>query len=133
MRVPWSGYGHDAQHNATAAFPAQPINRILWQTPLEYALHLDQDIAGATGLPVGERDAACNCLTLTYTKVLSATDLSYTVEAADDPGGPWNITGITQSIIDATTLTLTILASDAGNTFSATGERFLHLKVTRLP
>jgi hypothetical protein len=100
---------------------------------LEYALHLDPNSASVTGLPIPELDPTCGCLTLAYTKVLAATDLSYTVEGADDPGGPWNSAGITESIIDGDTLTLTIRASDAANPFAIIGKRFLHLKVTRSP
>ena len=100
---------------------------------LEYALHSDPGVASTAGLPVGEGDTGCDCLTLTYTKVLAATDLSYTVEGADDPGGSWSSAGITESIVDADTLTLTIRASDTGNPFSTTGKRFLHLRINRSP
>jgi len=100
---------------------------------LEYALHLDPNTADAGGLPTPQIDLACGCLALEYTKVIDASDLSYTVEGADDPGGPWNPVGITESIIDAGTLTLTIRASDAANPFAMASKRFVHLKVTRTP
>ncbi|HEX2746796.1 MAG TPA: hypothetical protein VHM91_02260, partial [Verrucomicrobiales bacterium] len=32
---PWSGYGHDPQHTGISRFPSQPMNRILWQTPVD--------------------------------------------------------------------------------------------------
>jgi hypothetical protein len=35
FRFPWSGYGHDAQHDAIASVASQPLNRILWQTPVD--------------------------------------------------------------------------------------------------
>ncbi|HUK83572.1 MAG TPA: hypothetical protein VLZ12_13180 [Verrucomicrobiae bacterium] len=35
MRTPWSGYGHDPQHNVISPVPSQPLNRILWQTPVD--------------------------------------------------------------------------------------------------
>jgi hypothetical protein len=35
IRIPWSGYGHDAQHGTISAVPSQPMNRILWQTPVD--------------------------------------------------------------------------------------------------
>jgi len=66
---------------------------------LEYALNLNPNVASVTGLPTAQVDPACDCLTLTYTKVLSAIDLSYTVEAASDPGGPWSTNGITQIVL----------------------------------
>jgi len=38
-RFPWNGYGHDAQHDAIASVPSQPINRIVWQTPVDLNPH----------------------------------------------------------------------------------------------
>jgi hypothetical protein len=35
IRLPWSSYGHDAQHDAIAPVQSQPIDRILWQTPVD--------------------------------------------------------------------------------------------------
>jgi len=35
IRFPWSGYGHDSQHDAIASVKSQPLNRILWQTPVD--------------------------------------------------------------------------------------------------
>ena len=35
IRSPWSGYGHDSQHGDISAVAAQPLNRILWQTPVD--------------------------------------------------------------------------------------------------
>ena len=35
FRFPWGGYGHDAQHDAIAPAPSQPLNRIVWQTPVD--------------------------------------------------------------------------------------------------
>ena len=32
---PWSGHGHDAQHTAISSSASQPLNRILWQTPVD--------------------------------------------------------------------------------------------------
>ena len=100
---------------------------------LEYALHLDPNVARATGLPVGERDADSSCLSLTYRKAIVATDLQYTVEAADNPGGPWSTNGVEEVITDADLFTQFIRASDTGNPFATTGKRFLHLKVSRQP
>jgi hypothetical protein len=100
---------------------------------LEYALHLNPDVASATGLPVPDTDPTCGCLALTYTKVIAASDLIYTVEAADEPGGPWSITGIAEAIVAADSLTQTIRASDAAHPFATAGKRFMHLRVTRLP
>src|SRR5882724_420783 len=98
---------------------------------LEYALHLDPNLANVTGLPTGQNDPACGCLTLTYTSVISATDLIYTAEAAYDPSGLWSTNGITQTVLGSDGVTQTNKASDAGNPIATSGKRFMHLKITR--
>ena len=35
LSIPWSGYAHDPQHTATSAGPAQALNAIHWQTPVD--------------------------------------------------------------------------------------------------
>lgn len=35
IAVPWSGYGHDAQHTGISAVAAQQMNVIHWQTPVD--------------------------------------------------------------------------------------------------
>ena len=35
IRFPWSGYGHEPQHDAIAPVASQPLNRILWHTPVD--------------------------------------------------------------------------------------------------
>ena len=100
---------------------------------LEYALNLDPNVAGAAGLPTAQTDPGCGCLTLTYTKVISATDLTYSPEAASEPGGPWSTNGITQSLIASSAVTQTIQASDTLFPFATNTKRFMHLKVTRTP
>jgi hypothetical protein len=32
---PWSGYAHDPQHTGISRFTSQPMNRIIWQTPVD--------------------------------------------------------------------------------------------------
>jgi hypothetical protein len=100
---------------------------------LEYALNLDPNTPGANGLPIAQVDPGCGCLTLIYTKVISATDLMYSPEAASDPGGPWSTNGITQAIIASNAVTQTIQASDTLYPLATSTNRFMHLKVTRLP
>lgn len=100
---------------------------------LEYALNLNPNVASITGLPTAQIDPACGCLRLTYTKVLSAIDITYTPEAADDPGGPWSTNGITQMVLGSDGVTQTNKASDAGNPIATATNRFMHLKVTRQP
>ncbi len=97
---------------------------------LEYALNLNPNMASAAGLPTTQIDPGCGCLTLTYTKVLSAIDLIYTPEAAGDPGGPWSTNGITQTVLGSDGITQTNKASDASNPIATSGRRFMHLRVT---
>jgi hypothetical protein len=33
--LPWSGHGHDPQHTGLSQVACQPLNRILWQTPVD--------------------------------------------------------------------------------------------------
>jgi hypothetical protein len=35
IRFPWSGYGHESQHDAIAPVASQPLNHILWHTPVD--------------------------------------------------------------------------------------------------
>lgn len=37
IAVPWSGHGHDAQHTALSRVASRPLQRILWQTPVDLA------------------------------------------------------------------------------------------------
>src|ERR1039457_6913453 len=96
---------------------------------LEYALNLNPNVASGTGLPTVQIDPVCGCLALTYTKFISATDLIYTAEAADAPGGPWSTNGITQAVLGSDGVTQTNKASDAGNPIATSGKRFMHLRV----
>jgi hypothetical protein len=97
---------------------------------LEYALNLNPNVASGTGLPIEQIDPSCGCLTLTYTKVLSAIDLTYTVEAASDLGGPWSTNGITQTVLGTDGVTQTNKASDSSNPVATSSRRFMHLRVT---
>jgi len=58
---------------------------------LEYALNLDPKHQNNTGSPVLSRQTVDDLpyLTLTFTRVIWATDLTYMVEAANTPAGPW--------------------------------------------
>ena len=100
---------------------------------LEYALHLDPNVASAIGLPIPQIDSACGCLTLTYTKVISATDIFYLPEVASDPGGPWSTDSVTEAVIASNGVTQTIKASDANNPVTTASRRFMHLRITRFP
>ena len=125
-------FGTNASNSAISGDFADPDGDGLANL-LEYALHLDPKIVDTAGLPLPQIDPAGCCLTLIYTKVISAIDLIYAAEAASDPGGPWSTNGITLAVIADNGVTQTIEASDAGNPLPATIQRFMHLRITRLP
>jgi hypothetical protein len=35
IALPWSGHGHDPQHTAISQVASQPLNRIIWQAPVD--------------------------------------------------------------------------------------------------
>jgi hypothetical protein len=125
-------FGTNANNSAISGDLADPDGDGIVNL-LEYALDLNPNIASVQGLPTSQIDPACGCLSLTYTKVLSAIDLTYSAEAASGPGRPWSTNGITSTVITNNGLTETIKASDAGNPIPPASERFMHLKVSRQP
>jgi hypothetical protein len=127
-----ANFGTNANNSAVSGDFADPDGDGIVNL-LEYALGLNPNVASVQGLPTSQIDPTCNCLTLTYTEVLSAIDLTYTVEAASDLGGPWSTNGITSAVITNNGLTATIRASDAGNPTPPATARFMHLMVTRQP
>jgi hypothetical protein len=124
-----SEFGTNANNPAISGDLADPDHDGIVNL-LEYALNLNPNVASETGLPTSKIDPACECLTLTYIKVISAVDISYTVEAASDPGGPWSTNGLTQALLGTDGVTQTNKVSDVNNPISTAGHRFMHLKVT---
>jgi hypothetical protein len=125
-------FGTNANNSAISGDLADPEGDGIVNL-LKYALDLNPNVASVQGLPTSRIDPACDCLTLTYTEVLSAIDLTYSAEAASDPRGPWSTNGIISTVITSNGVTQTIKASDAGNPISTASERFMHLRVTRQP
>jgi hypothetical protein len=41
IRLPWSGYSHDPQHDALAPVASQPLNSIAWQTSVDLSVPAD--------------------------------------------------------------------------------------------
>jgi hypothetical protein len=41
IRLPWSGYSHDPQHDALAPVASQPLNSVAWQTPVDLSVPAD--------------------------------------------------------------------------------------------
>ena len=125
-------FGTNANNSAISGDLANPAGDGIVNL-LKYALDMNPNVATAQGLPTSQIDPACNCLTLTYTEVLSAIDLTYTAEAAGNPGGPWSTNGITSTVITNNGVTQTIKARDAANPIPPATARFMHLEVTRQP
>ncbi len=122
-------FGANATNPAVSGDLADPDNDGIANL-LEYALNLNPNIAGQAGLPTAQLDASCGCLTLIYTRVVSATDIKYSVEGASDPGGSWSTNGIIETVIGGDGVTQTNKANDAGNPIATSGRRFMHLRVT---
>lgn len=38
LSIPWSGYGHDAQHSGVSSVAAQTLGHVKWQTPVDIDL-----------------------------------------------------------------------------------------------
>lgn len=96
---------------------------------LEYAFHTNPNSASASSLP--QLGLEPGFVTLTYTKLLSATDLSYVVEQSPDAStGSWTPATVTGETVATSGLTATIKAKVAVTTEP---KKFLRLSVTRLP
>ena len=101
---------------------------------LKYAFGLDPKSDGVAGLPQVSttRVGGQNYLTLTYTKVISATDITYTAEVSPDLTA-WtsgaNATVAVSTTNNADGQTQTVVVRDATATGTA-AKRFIHLKVT---
>ena len=101
---------------------------------MKYALNLIPKINGTAGLPTESMTTIGNSkyLTLTYTQVLSATDITYSVEVSGDllawSSGASNTTTVSTTN-NADGKTQTVVARD-NTAVSGTTRRFIHLKVT---
>lgn len=123
-------FGANATNPAVSGNLADPDNDGIVNL-LEYALNLDPNVADQAGLPTAQLDSGCGCLTLIYTRVVSDTDIKYSVEGASDPGGAWSTNGIIETVIGGDGVTQTNKASDLNNPIATSGKRFMHLRVTR--
>lgn len=98
-------------------------------TLMEFAVGGDPKVADATAGPaLGEEGGY---LTLTYTRVLGATDLTYAVEGSDDLAA-WSPAGITTIGTVPNGATARVTARD-GVPITGGAKRFLRLNVTRTP
>ncbi len=93
---------------------------------LKYAFGLDPNLASRDGLPQAGQDG--DDFTLTYTKNLDATDLTYEVEWSTDLID-WSSVGVGESILAEDIATQTIKASIASG---ADISKFLRLRIDRI-
>lgn len=94
IRIPWSSYSHDAQHDAIAPVPSQSINRILWQTPVDLAPHYSgSELLIHYGSPIITR---ANTVII---PVKTGTNGGFEVEALTGATGATNWTASTDYIL----------------------------------
>jgi len=101
---------------------------------LKYALNLNPFIVGDGGLPVASivTTGSGNYLTLTYTQVLSATDITYTVQVSTDlqnwnSGSGYTDPPVTSGSSDGV---IQLYNVQAAQPVDATPEQFIRLQVT---
>lgn len=118
-----SKFGADAGNPLIAGPLASPAGDGV-SNLLKYAFGLDPLVAVTGGMPV--MGLSGGSLSLTYTKVLAATDLLYTVEWSSDLSA-WSPLGITEQVLSGNTATQRIFATVPAAPVTA---RFLRLHVT---
>ncbi len=102
---------------------------------MKYALNLNPKTSGVGGLPTESMTTVggSRYLTLTYTKVLSATDITYTAEVSGDlqtwASGASNLTAVS-STNNSDGITQTVVVRD-NTPASGANKRFIHLKVSQ--
>jgi fibronectin-binding autotransporter adhesin len=94
---------------------------------LEYALNADPNNAASANLPTVTLDPTD--LSLTYTKVLSATDLTYSIEQSTTVGQWGTVTPVNQILSDNGFLQ--VIKAHVPRTNAAGGKLFLRLSVTQ--
>ena len=96
---------------------------------LEYAFHTDPGTASVSALPqVGMESGN---LTLTYTQLLSATDLSYVVQESPSLSPPnWTSATVVEETVSTSGVTRVVKAKVA---LGAATQKYLRLSVTKVP
>ncbi len=102
---------------------------------MKYALNMSPKVDSVVGLPVLSvtSTGGQNYLTLTYTQVISATDITYTVEASGDMQTWSSGSGATKTVSatnNADGKTQTVVVQDL-TPVGSVGTRFMHLKVAK--
>ncbi len=96
---------------------------------LEYAFHTEPGTASVSALPqVGMESGN---LTLTYTQLLSATDLSYVVQESQSLSPPnWTSAAVVEETVSTSGVTRVVKAKVA---LGAATQKYLRLSVTKVP
>jgi hypothetical protein len=97
---------------------------------LEYAFHTDPNAASSAALPqVGQESGY---VTLTYTQLMSATDLTYAVEQSSDLSNPlgWGPATVIEELVSTNGVTRVVKAKVA---LGIATQKYLRLSVTKLP
>ena len=96
---------------------------------LEYAFHTNPNSASSATHPQAGLESGY--ATLTYNKLLSATDLTYTVEESPSLTTPnWTTATVIEETVSASGVTAVIKAKVA---LGAATQKYLRLRVTKLP
>jgi hypothetical protein len=118
---------------AVSGMTASPANDGI-PNLMKYALHINPNVNGAGGLPAVSNSSAGGqeYLTLTYTQVIAASDITYTVEVSGDmqtwSSGPGYTTTVSVTN-NPDGVTQTVVARDMTPEASAYN-RYIRLKVT---
>lgn len=129
----WQAEHFGAESGGPNAAPTADPDRDGILNLMEYALNLDPNTAGLTGLPVqsSRNISGSDYLTLTYTRVKAATDITYAVEVSGDLIG-WNsgpgYTATVSMTDNPDGITQTVVVRDLISMASATS-RFIRLKI----
>ena len=120
--MPWNDYADNTQHNAISPAASQPLNHILWQTPVD----LNPQYSGTELLIHYGSPLITRSNTVIVPVKIGATD-GFRVEAHTATNG------VTKAMIADNGAIPIIKASDAGNPIATAGNRFMHLRITRFP
>jgi hypothetical protein len=131
----WQAEQFGAESGGPDAAPTADPDRDGIVNLMEYALKLDPNDADVTGLPAqGKTNVdGSDYLTLTYTRVKAATDITYVVEVSGDLV-TWNAGPSYTATVSVTDnpdgITQTVVVRDLVPMDSATS-RFIRLKITQ--
>ena len=123
--LPLGGYARWAVAHTNVTSLTADLDGDGYANLFEYALGLDPAVPTSGALPLIVNPTT---LELTYQRPAAVVDVSYQVEWAATPAGPWSATGLSQQILTDDGATRTIRATLPKG---ATAQRFVRLKVIR--